>query len=75
MRGETLHHELGGACEKYDAPHKAAALKQDAKWNLTVGQELRDSLGYIHRPSQVVPSSQVLSRAFKRTRRETRHGF
>jgi hypothetical protein len=42
------------AWEKYDTPHRAAALKQHGKWNLTVGQELRMSLGYMHRPPQVV---------------------
>ena len=42
------------AWETYDTPHKAAALKQHVKWSLTVGQELHESLGYMHCPPQVV---------------------
>jgi hypothetical protein len=41
-------------CEQYDDPHKAAALKHYVKWNLTVGQELRESLGDMRCPPQVV---------------------
>ncbi|HJY81559.1 MAG TPA: phosphate ABC transporter substrate-binding protein PstS [Candidatus Binatia bacterium] len=40
--------------KKYDDPQKVTALKQYLKWNLTVGQEFSESLGYIRLPPQVV---------------------
>jgi phosphate transport system substrate-binding protein len=39
--------------KKYDDPQRAAALKQYVMWNLTVGQEFSESLGYIRLPPQV----------------------
>jgi phosphate transport system substrate-binding protein len=40
--------------KKYDDPQKVSALKQYLKWDLTVGQEFSESLGYIRLPPQVV---------------------
>jgi len=40
--------------KKYDDPQKVSALKQYLKWDLTVGQEFSESLGYIRLPPQVI---------------------